>query len=173
MPSSLIRESRYDAETGTLSVWLVTNGKRYSCLACLRTPMALSRVPFRKGAFSTARSAGTLSFDRTRIAPSHLLQTVMVDHIWRFPPAMVRVSGPALRVARSFTVLCHRRAISGQSFLAPTALEGYERTDDSRRSRRARTLFGAALGLWARGGGTTARRTLGCPRGGAARPVSN
>ena len=49
MPSSLIRESRYDAETGTLSVWLVTNGKRYDYFGV---------PPDTYGAFKNAVSKG-------------------------------------------------------------------------------------------------------------------
>lgn len=51
MPSMLIRESRYDPQTQTLSVWLVTNGKRYDYLGVPPDTYGAFRAAFSKGRF--------------------------------------------------------------------------------------------------------------------------
>lgn len=51
MPSKLIRNSDYDPETKILSIWLVTNGKRYDYLDVPPETYAAFSRAFSKGWF--------------------------------------------------------------------------------------------------------------------------
>lgn len=51
MPSTLIRNSRYDSETRTLSVWFVTSGKRYDYADVPPETYDAFRAAFSKGRF--------------------------------------------------------------------------------------------------------------------------
>ena len=62
MPSNLIRESRYDAETRTLSVWLVTNGKRYDYLGVPPEIYGAFKGAFSKGRFFNRHIRGHFAF---------------------------------------------------------------------------------------------------------------
>lgn len=51
MPSTLIRESQYDLETRTFSVWFVTNGKRYDYFGVPPETYRAFQNAFSKGRF--------------------------------------------------------------------------------------------------------------------------
>jgi hypothetical protein len=51
MPSTIIARSSYDAETRVLSVWLLTNGKRYDYLEVPPQTYGAFRAAFSKGRF--------------------------------------------------------------------------------------------------------------------------
>ena len=51
MPSTIIANSRYDPQTRILSIWLVTNGKRYDYLDVPPETYDAFRSAFSKGAF--------------------------------------------------------------------------------------------------------------------------
>lgn len=51
MPSTLIRRTDYDPNTGVLSVWFVTSGKRYDYEAVPPETYAAFRNAFSKGRF--------------------------------------------------------------------------------------------------------------------------
>lgn len=65
MPSTLIRKSRYDAGNRTLSLWLVTNGKRYDFADVPPETAAAFRNAFSKGRFFNRHIRGKYPF-RTR-----------------------------------------------------------------------------------------------------------
>lgn len=62
MPSKLIRKSHYDPVTGTLSVWLVTNGKRYDYLNVPPETNDAFRRAFSKGSFFNRHIRGSFAF---------------------------------------------------------------------------------------------------------------
>lgn len=51
MPSSIIQKSSYDPESRVLSVWLVTNGKRYDYQDVPPETYGAFRAAFSKGRF--------------------------------------------------------------------------------------------------------------------------
>lgn len=51
MPSTIIQKSCYDAETRVLSVWLLTNGKRYDYRDVPPETYGAFRAAFSKGRF--------------------------------------------------------------------------------------------------------------------------
>ena len=62
MPSTLIRHSRYDATTRTLSIWLVTNGKRYDYRDVPPETYGAFRSAFSKGHFFNNNIRGHFAF---------------------------------------------------------------------------------------------------------------
>jgi hypothetical protein len=57
MPSTSIRKTEYDPETGVLSVWFVASGKRYDYEAVPPETYAAFRNAFARAASSTTTSA--------------------------------------------------------------------------------------------------------------------
>ena len=62
MPSTLIRDSHYDADTQTFSVWLATNGKRYDYLGVPPETHDAYRAAFSKGRFFNRHIRGHFAF---------------------------------------------------------------------------------------------------------------
>jgi hypothetical protein len=62
MPSTLIRDSRYDAQTRTLSVWFVTNGKRYDYLCVPPETYSALCNAFSKGRYFNRHIRGHFDF---------------------------------------------------------------------------------------------------------------
>ena len=62
MPSTLISDSRYDAESRTLSVWLATNGKRYDYQGVPPETYDAFRHAFSKGRFFNRHIRGRFTF---------------------------------------------------------------------------------------------------------------
>ncbi|MBW4656714.1 MAG: KTSC domain-containing protein [Kaiparowitsia implicata GSE-PSE-MK54-09C] len=61
MPSKLIRKSQYDPATKVLSIWLVTNGKRYDYLDVPPETYAAFSRAFSKGWFFNRHIRGTFT----------------------------------------------------------------------------------------------------------------
>jgi hypothetical protein len=73
MPSKLIRNSRYDPATKILSIWLVTNGKRYDYLDVPPETYAAFSRAFSKGWYFNRHIRGSfmlLQDERGQSAPS-------------------------------------------------------------------------------------------------------
>jgi hypothetical protein len=62
MPSTLIRNSRYDPQSQTLSVWFVTNGKRYDYQNVPPETYGAFRNAFSKGRFFNREIRGNYEF---------------------------------------------------------------------------------------------------------------
>jgi hypothetical protein len=62
MPSTLIRDSRYDPRSRTLSVWFVTNGKRYDYRDVPPETYGAFRKAFSKGRFFNREIRGNYEY---------------------------------------------------------------------------------------------------------------
>lgn len=62
MPSTLIRDSRYDPQTRILIVWFVSNGKRYDYLDVSPDTFGAFRAAFSKGRFFNRHIRGHFAF---------------------------------------------------------------------------------------------------------------
>jgi hypothetical protein len=62
MPSTLIRDSRYDPQSRILSVWFVTNGKRYDYQGVPPETHDAFRRAFAKGRFFNRKIRGNFEF---------------------------------------------------------------------------------------------------------------
>ena len=62
MPSTLIRDSRYDAENRILSVWFVTNGKRYDYRGVPPETYRAFKSAFSKGRFFNRHIRGHFAY---------------------------------------------------------------------------------------------------------------
>ncbi|AKR54725.1 hypothetical protein GCM10011321_20990 [Youhaiella tibetensis] len=62
MPSTAIRNFKYDPQSRTLSVWFVPTGKRYDYLAVPPQTAEAFRAAFSKGRFFNARIRDRFSY---------------------------------------------------------------------------------------------------------------
>lgn len=62
MPSTIIAKSNYDPETRVLSVWLVTNGKRYDYRDVPPETFGAFRAAFSKGRFFNRHIRSSFAF---------------------------------------------------------------------------------------------------------------
>ena len=62
MPSTLIRDSRYDPKSRTLSLWFVTNGRRYDYENVPPETYGAFRAAFSKGRFFNRHIRGNFAF---------------------------------------------------------------------------------------------------------------
>lgn len=64
MPSTIIQKSRYDPEARVLSVWLLTNGKRYEYRDVPPETYGAFRAAFSKGRFFNRHIRTNFVFDQ-------------------------------------------------------------------------------------------------------------
>lgn len=66
MPSTIIQKSSYNPETRVLSVWLLTNGKRYDYRDVPLETYAAFRAAFAKGRFFNRHIRASFHFDEVK-----------------------------------------------------------------------------------------------------------
>ena len=66
MPSTIIQKSSYNPETRVLSVWLVTNGKRYDYRDVPPETYGAFRAAFSKGRFFNRHIRTSFVFDQIK-----------------------------------------------------------------------------------------------------------
>lgn len=81
MPSTLIRHSSCDATTRPLYIGSSPTGSATTIKMSRPKHMVLFAVPFQRVTSSTAISAGTSLFDRTRIVPCPMHQVRVTDDL--------------------------------------------------------------------------------------------